>query len=199
MRLYAHHVKQSIAPIRALSDGRQPGHPSGVEKPLEPKAETTLAENLAALRAYHKARNDAKDRDYPAMPASDKALSEASGASRKTVEAGRKGTRPLGIDNIQKIAHAYGLRAHQLLMPGLDPSKPPIVITEAQLEAEVARRVKEMFDQYSKLYGEAVNEREARPDGRSPRKPFADLQTPAGEPDNAQAGAETPKAKARKR
>lgn len=188
VRFYAHLVKSDSALFRALPDERRVGHACEVRKPPEPKAEATLAENLTALHSYYRVRNKAKDQAGPARPASDKALAEATGIARKTIEAARRGTRPLQIDNIQKIARAYGLEVHHLLAPGLDPSKPPIAFGEVEIEAEVDRRVRLVLAPFVKLYGEEVDEQEAtRPGGRSPGKPFGDLKAPTGEPGNVNA------------
>lgn len=50
-----------------------------------------------------------------------------------------------GIDSISKIAAVFDLQAWQLLMPGLDPSNPPVASLTAQEQA-LYGRLKQAFD-----------------------------------------------------
>lgn len=50
-----------------------------------------------------------------------------------------------GIDSITKIAAVFDLQAWQLLMPGLDPSNPPVGSMTAQEQA-LYRRMKQAYD-----------------------------------------------------
>ena len=156
VRLYAHSVKNLNtvrALICALSDKRRARHPSVVGAPIEPKAEETLGRNLTALQDHYRVRNKLKDPELAPRPASDKALSEATGISRKTIQAAREASRALGIDNVQKIARAYGLHAYQLLVPGLEPDNPATVpVTEE--EKEMMRGVK---DSMAKLRARGIS------------------------------------------
>lgn len=159
VRLYAHLVKPLIALSRALSDIRQSGHSCQVDKLIEPAAEATLAANLTALQAYYRAKNKTRDVNGKPRPASDKALAEATGVSRKTLQAGREGSRPLGVDNIQKIARAYGLHVYQMLIPGLEPDNPatvPVTVEEKEMligVKEAMKRIKIREDDLGKASG----------------------------------------------
>lgn len=88
-----------------------------------------LANNLAALMNYA-----AESESVEAGPASQKALAGLTGLGRGTIQRalGRsKDLTAVGIDTLEALARAYGLQAWELLLPGLDPRNPPIVITPA--------------------------------------------------------------------
>jgi hypothetical protein len=55
------------------------------------------------------------------------------------------------INNLQRIAEAYGLNAWQLLVPHLDPRRPPSILTEKEREDIEIMRI--VYQQVNKLAG----------------------------------------------
>lgn len=106
------------------------------------------------------------------------------------------------LDTLEKWAARLNAPAWQLLHPDFDVTNPLIVASVSEMEAEVVRRVKAALEPFIKMYGEKVDEQEStRPDGRSPAKPFGNLQAPKGKPsdDRADDDQTAGKAKTRKR
>lgn len=108
------------------------GHPIGMD------AKVVLAVNLRTLLEY------SLDHPGTGWPSSQKALAKVAKVGRGTVQRALDPTAPvLGIDILQRIAEPYKLEAWQLLVPGLDPTNPPVVpVTEAEkLLTERLKRV----------------------------------------------------------
>ena len=64
--------------------------------------------------------------------ASNKKLGDKVGLSDNTIARARRGDGgALTIVSVSKIAKQFGLTAFQLLTPGLDPSNPPEIVSEA--------------------------------------------------------------------
>jgi transcriptional regulator with XRE-family HTH domain len=74
-----------------------------------------LGKNLAALM-----------RRSPAL-SSPKKLAARIGSSKSTIERIRAGAVACQLDTLQLIAKAFELQPWQLLVPGLDPSNPPLL------------------------------------------------------------------------
>ena len=52
-------------------------------------------------------------------------LESKSKVGKSTIDRIRKGETSAGIENLEAIAHAYGLEPWQLLVAGFDPNNPP--------------------------------------------------------------------------
>lgn len=97
------------------------------------------------------------------------------------------------LETIEGLVKATGMPAWQLLFPGLDPSKPPL-LTAAAIEAEVNRRVRV---KWAGIKGQmddlrVTDEEDGRP---TPAEPFIDRPRP---PEADAARAARGKAKASK-
>lgn len=97
---------------------------------------TTIRTNLIALMTA------ARDREIN-RPATVLDLEAASGVGKSTIyrilDPGA--VNATGIDNLAKIAEAYGLATWQLLVPHLDPREPPKVLTIEEREEIAVMRV----------------------------------------------------------
>ena len=80
-----------------------------------------LSSNLKALKkAYKELSSDAK-------------IGRAAGLDQKTVWRMINETNSATIESVGKVAAAFGLATWQVLVPGLDPSNPPVVaMTETE-------------------------------------------------------------------
>ena len=65
------------------------------------------------------------------LPATLLALERASGVDRKTIRRTINAESAIGVDNLARIAHAFGLDSWQLLVPGLDPANAPRIAMTA--------------------------------------------------------------------
>jgi len=126
---------------------------------------TVLAANLAALMAH---ASDHKD----ARLSNQVGLESASGVSNSTISRYLRQEVAAKIDDVQRLAVAYGLQGWQLLFPNLDPANPPVVpytATEMELYkvlkagAEVIARREKVDD------GPQEEEASAVRDGRASR------------------------------
>ena len=83
----------------------------------------TLRNNLTALCRYHF--------ETEAIPIND--LKRRSGVSVASISRIKEAQTSVGLDILEKLAPVFGLQAWHLLVPGLDPSNPPVAhITEAE-------------------------------------------------------------------
>lgn len=132
-----------------------------------------LAANVAALMRY------AADRQT-GEPVSRNALARASGLSRTTIQrVVNADESAAAIDTVCAIAAAYKLHAWQLLVPGLDPSNPPVILitdTERQLH-ERLRQVAREFERH--LAAEPASQGAPEgPDSHRAREPSPDAPAP---------------------
>lgn len=58
------------------------------------------------------------------------------------------------IDTVGKLAQVYGLEAWQLMVPGMDPSNPPVLLPVSKAEKALYARLKDAVDEITKLKGE---------------------------------------------
>lgn len=61
-----------------------------------------------------------------------RAWSDRVGVGEATIERMLKGTASVQIDSIEAVANGFGLQAWQILVPGLDPTNPPVYLTPAE-------------------------------------------------------------------
>lgn len=136
------------------------------------KAAVTLGENMRLLRG----------RAGRGELAGNRAVAKAAGVGEGTVQRARSGDGNITVENLEALARYYRLDAWQLLVPRLDPDNPPRLATDAEIEAEVQRRIRVQLEPILPEIGGLRAPEEARPDGRSAAKPFGDLAPPQGEP-----------------
>jgi transcriptional regulator with XRE-family HTH domain len=98
-------------------------------------AGAVFAMNLEAL--MHQARKDGDK--HLATP---EELEEASGVSRSNIYRYLAQDNYPALDKIERIARAFRLQPWQLLVPGLDPTNPPVVfVTEAERQLYESIRI----------------------------------------------------------
>lgn len=79
-----------------------------------------LAANLEALRASHPVLNSQAE------------IARHSKVDQRTVNRIFRGEHQPGLDKISKIAKVFGLEPWQLLVPSLEPSNPPLLVTQSE-------------------------------------------------------------------
>lgn len=104
-------------------------------------ARKVLAANLAALM-------DAKPELKPV-----KAIEDATDGAvgKSTVARAKLGENAINIDNLEAIAHAFGLEAWQLLVPGLTPKNPPVLKSIGEAEDKLYARIGNLVREAAKL------------------------------------------------
>lgn len=70
-------------------------------------------------------------------------LARASGANQRTVGRILAREQSPTVEMLETIARAFGLHAWQLLIPGLDPANPPVVVM-SEAERQFYRRLEEL-------------------------------------------------------
>ena len=70
-------------------------------------------------------------------------LARASGANQRTVGRILSRDQSPTVEMLETIARAFGLHAWQLLIPGLDPANPPVVVM-SEAERQFYRRLEEL-------------------------------------------------------
>lgn len=127
----------------------------------------TLAENVRALMTY------ALDHQT-GEPTSSNGLAAATGLGRGTIQrVVRGGPNAPAIDTLSIIASAYKLQAWQLLVPGLDPSNPPVILVtdaERQLQERLRLVSREFAKHLDREKREAGAGRGPSPDPARPAK-----------------------------
>lgn len=73
-------------------------------------------------------------------------LESKSKVGKSTIDRIRKGETSAGIENLEAIAHAFGLQPWQLLISGLDPNNPPRLRGE-----DLDNRTREMIGLFEQL------------------------------------------------
>lgn len=95
---------------------------------MDESTANTLSENLKALIANDKEAN------------SEPKVAKAAGVDQTTVNRMIRKTHSSTLDKIAKVAAVFDLQAWQLLVPGLDPTNPPVVVS--RLESEFFARLR---------------------------------------------------------
>ena len=70
-------------------------------------------------------------------------LARASGANQRTVGRILAREQSPTVEMLETIARAFGLHAWQLLIPGLDPANPPVVVM-SEAERQFYRRLEDL-------------------------------------------------------
>ncbi|WP_323011526.1 helix-turn-helix transcriptional regulator [Castellaniella sp.] len=65
-------------------------------------------------------------------------IASRTGVSKSTIARARTGETALKIDNLEDLAKAFGMEAWQLLVPGVEPDKPPILVDSPEVAATTA-------------------------------------------------------------
>jgi len=86
------------------------------------KAVSVLAQNLKALM------------QSKAGPKSQLALAKKSGVGQATIGRILREETAASIDTVEEIAAAYGLQAWQLMVAGMDPTNPPVLVPISKAE-----------------------------------------------------------------
>lgn len=55
------------------------------------------------------------------------------------------------IETVERIARAYGLEAWQLLVPGMDPSNPPVLRSRSKQEEELYKRLRSTAEELARI------------------------------------------------
>lgn len=123
-------------------------------RPVEnlPAVQKTIADNIKRLLEYSETHSERGPASRKALAAKIVELAKASGATRvdrRTIQRALKGGVSLRVDTVGAIASAYKLAPWQLLLPGLDPADPQVVLSAAEKRrfalAEAAlRQLKEL-------------------------------------------------------
>lgn len=98
-------------------------------------AHDTLVRNIDTLMARRGLTSDAQ-------------LGKLAGVDQKTIWRIRKQEQSPTLDKLSAIASAFGLEVWQILIPGLDPSNPPVFVmssTEQSLYNRMKRNLQEMI------------------------------------------------------
>lgn len=95
-------------------------------------ARTILSENLKALMATHPGLDTCK------------AIAKAGGPSNGTVERILNSKVGASIDQLDLLANIYELEPWQLLVPGLDPTNPPILAHISAQQLEMLSKIKRL-------------------------------------------------------
>lgn len=95
---------------------------------MDESTANALSENLKALMAH--------DPELTTEPK----VAKAAGVDQKTVWRMIKKSNSSTLDKIAKVAAAFDLQAWQLLVPGLEPENPPVVVT--RLESDFFARLR---------------------------------------------------------
>lgn len=74
-----------------------------------------VAQNIQRLMDYHGMNADVQ-------------LAVRAGIDQKTIWRMRNMEQSSNVDKLEAIANVFGLKAWQLLIPGMDPSRPPVCI-----------------------------------------------------------------------
>lgn len=94
-----------------------------------------LAANLKALMASHKTLDT-----FPKIV-------KARGPSNGTLDRIRRMAAGASIDAVDQLAKVYGLEAWQLMVPGLDPTNPPMLSHVTEAQQRLLDQLKQAFQQ----------------------------------------------------
>jgi hypothetical protein len=104
-------------------------------------ARQVLTDNLKALmklRAGPTSQTGIKKRSGPAQATVGRILNKAGGENSR-------------IETVERIAKAYGLEAWQLLVPGMNPSNPPVLLAASKEEKALYERLRATAEEIAKL------------------------------------------------
>lgn len=104
-------------------------------------AKTAIADNLTRLIELQKARGGPLS-SFSKIEEATEAVGHKVG--RSTVQRIAKGETPAELDNLEAIARAFDLEPWQLLVPGMDPSNPPVLQTPSHMERNLYARLKQL-------------------------------------------------------
>lgn len=96
--------------------------PLGEHPEMDESTANTLSANLTALME--------NDRELT----TDAKVAKAAGVDQKTVWRMVAKSNSATLDKIAKVAAAFDLQTWQLLVPGLEPTNPPVVITRVEYD-----------------------------------------------------------------
>ncbi len=71
---------------------------------------------------------------------------------KSTIDRMLKAPTPLGLAAVDALAHVYGLDAWQLLVPNLDPERPPVLRSISPREDEIYRRAGVVLKELESLH-----------------------------------------------
>lgn len=140
------------------------------------------------------ARNARSIRDARELTEADLVLLgvPAGSAHRGTTSGGQN----MKLETLAKWAKALKTPAWALLHPDFRADNPLTIRTEAEIEEEVTRRLREMLKPLGPMIGGLLGTEEPRPDGRSVALPYPDGPATEGKPEVAK-GRTTSKTKRR--
>lgn len=113
--------------------------PMTKHRPTGPPAVKIVAANVARLLAASYGPRTQKD------------LRARAGIAQSTVSRILRGNQGAGIDVVEQIAHAYGLEAWQLMVPGFDPANPPILRSMSEQETQLYERLRALSAEFARL------------------------------------------------
>lgn len=151
--------------------GNYPTNGGDILKPMpDTSIRAILAANLAALMRY--AGDHQRESEELGALSSQVGLESVSGVSNSTISRYLRQEVAAKIDDIHRLAVAYGLHGWQLLFPSLDPANPPVVpytATERELY-KVLKAGVEVIARRGELDVSQESESGAVRDGRGHRK-----------------------------
>lgn len=106
-------------------------------------ARQTLADNIRALMEA-----SATIKSTPKLQAATEKLGRK--VSDSTLSRTLNCETPLNIDLVEVVAQAYGLDAWQLLVPSLDPNRPPVLRSIGTTEDELYRKIGSLLAEATK-------------------------------------------------
>lgn len=139
----------------------------------EPSYVDVLGDNLERLMGR---------KPRAAHPRSARSVADAAGLNKNTVQRllNRDANLP-AVDTLDAIARVFGLRAHQMLVPGLDPLDPPILTTQAKIKAQA----RQLFNAYVQALTQGAKTAAlvaGSQDSADATDPFADRANPGRKP-----------------
>lgn len=106
-----------------------------------------LAANLRALMAGNE-----KLGSTPAIERATGSLSvRPCKVGKSTVDRALKAETPLNIDYLEAIARAFGVDAWQLLVPGMNPTNPPVLKSIGESEDRLYQRIGALVKEAAKM------------------------------------------------
>lgn len=106
-------------------------------------ARDTLAENLRALMK-------ASERYRSSFAIERRTEELGCKVGKSTVDRASRGETPLNIDAVDAIASVFGFDAWQLLVPGLQPSRPPALNAVSKAEEDIYK-LRDRLDEAASL------------------------------------------------
>lgn len=170
---------------------------AGPEK-RPPQISPIIAENVNTLLEYARERGDTKR----ALPAelSDYIAGAKLGDTISTTHLYRllRGRSSVGADVVDLIARAYGFEAWELLVPGFDPRRRPVIIAGSELEAWIDWKIATRKAASLKIHDEGAAVHAGEEEMQRGVRRGVQRSAPTGE-DRHRAGAAESKSHARRR